>query len=685
MPIYNSKTREIVVDYNIQELINIAKKMRCYSITAITLAVSGHTGGTMSVIDIATVLYFKIINHDPKNPQWEDRDRVFWSAGHKAPALYASLGLSGYFNIDDIVLLRKLGSGFEGHPNRFKLPGIESSSGSLGQGLGIAVGSALNAKLDNRNYKVYCILGDGELDEGSVWEAAMSASHYKLNNLVAIIDRNGLQIDGLTSNVMEIEPLDAKWSSFGWEVFECDGHDIKELIDTINKTLTVKNKPSVIIAKTIKGKCISYAENICGYHGISPKDGIGGKESLEKALEDINCAEFTKSKVEFLINKAKFYQKEIDKKIENIVPKFSKNYFWNCQDVMKVEMDPTRAGFGKGIEKVGSDPNVIALGADITDSIKMSSFYQNHPERKKRFFSMGIAEANMSVVAAGLAKEGKIPFIGSYGVFVTGRNWDQIRTTICYNNYNVKIVDAHGGISVGPDGATHQTLEDISNLYYLPNMNIVVPADSIEAEKATFAIKEINGPAAIRLAREATPVVTTTNTPFEFGVANIIRYRSKKQKFSDAFETFLSEEYKTENEQITIIACGPITAEALRAAYILKEEFGIETRVVNIHTVKPIDSTAIINAASETKVIITAEEHQIGGFGNIIAGIISKNRDFNNPSVLDMIGVSDRFGESGKPWELMKVFGLTAEFIAKRAENIFNKIMSNSRLLSKRP
>ena len=673
MPTYNSNTGEIAADYNIQELINIAKKMRCYSITAIALAESGHTGGTMSVIDIATVLYFKIIKHDPKNPEWEDRDRVFWSVGHKAPALYASLGLSGYFNIDDMVLLRKLGSGFEGHPNRFKLPGIESSSGSLGQGLGIAVGSALNAKLTSKDYKVYCIMGDGELDEGSVWEAAMSASHYKLNNLVAIIDRNGLQIDGLTSDVMELEPLAAKWRSFGWEVFECDGNDIKDLVDTLNKTVTVKNKPSVVIAKTVKGKCISYAENVCGYHGISPKDGVSGKESLEKALEDINCTEFSKSKVEFLINKAKSYQKEIDRKIEDTVPKFSKNYFWNCQDTMKVEMDPIRMGFGKGIEKIGSDPNVIALGADITDSIKMSSFYQNHPERKKRFFSMGIAEANMTVVAAGLAKEGRIPFIGSYGVFITGRNWDQIRTTICYNNYNVKIVDAHGGISVGQDGATHQSLEDISNLYYLPNMNIIVPADSVEAEKATIAIKEINGPAAIRLAREDTPIISTNNTPFEFGKANIFRYRSKKHKFIDAFETFLSEDYKNENEQITIITCGPITAEALRAAYILKEESGIETRVINIHTIKPIDSTAIINAARQTKVIITAEEHQVGGFGNIIAGIISKNKDFDTPYILEMIGINDRFGESGKPWELMKLFGLTAEFIAKRVEDIVKK------------
>lgn len=674
MPIYNSKEDKVIKDYSLEDLYKLSKLLRCYTITAITAAGSGHTGGCMSAADIAAALYFKVINHDPKNPDWENRDRVFWSVGHKAPTLYATLGLSGYFNIDDTVLLRKMFSPFEGHPNRFKLPGIESSSGSLGQGLGIAIGSALNAKLASKSYKTYCILGDGELDEGSVWEAAMSASHYRLDNLVVIVDRNGLQIDGPTSDVMEIEPLADKWSSFGWKVFECDGNDIKELIDTINKTFAVKNKPSVIIAKTVKGKCISYAENVCGYHGISPKDGISGKESLEKALKDISCTEFTKSKVEFLINKSKSYQEEIDKKIEEAVPKFSKNYFWDCQETMKVSMDPTRAGFGKGIDKIGSDPNVVALGADITDSIKMSSFYQNHPERKNRFFSMGIAEANMTVVAAGLAKEGRIPFIGSYGVFITGRNWDQLRTTVCYNNYNVKIVDAHGGISVGPDGATHQTLEDLTNLYYLPNMHITVPIDSMEAEKATLAIKDIQGPAAIRLAREATPIVTKIDTPYKFGMSNIIRFRAVKDKFIDAFDTCLSTEYKSEGEHLTIIGCGPIVAEAMRAAYILTIEYGIDARVINMHTVKPIDKMAIIKAAKETGAIITCEEHQIGGFGNIVAGIIATSEEIDKKIPMEMIGIEDRFGQSGAPWELMKVFGLTAEFIVKKAAGLFSNL-----------
>ena len=677
MPIMDSSNNELIKDYSVEELEKIARKMRAYCITAIAAAKSGHTGGVMSVIDITAALYFKYLKHDPNNPEWKDRDRVFWSAGHKAPALYAALGLSGYFNINEIVKLRKYGSGFEGHPNRFKLPGVEASSGSLGQGLGIAIGSALNAKANNEDYRVYCIMGDGELQEGSVWEAAMSASNYKLDNLTAIIDRNRLQIDGFVSDIMEIEPLKSKWESFGWQVFECNGHNITEILDVLNSAKDIKNKPTVIIADTIKGKGITFAENICSYHGMSPKDGISGKESLETALNEIGCEDFSEDLCSSLLKSAIDFQENINLKIKNMEPKFSKNYFWNLQPEMKVEMVPNRAGFGKGLEEAGEDPKVVALGADVTESIKMSSFYENNPERKKRFFSMGIAEQNITVVAAGLAKEERIPFIGSYGVFITGRNWDQIRTTVCYNNYNVKIVDAHGGVSVGPDGATHQALEDISNLYYLPNMQIVVPVDSIEAKKATLAIKNIYGPAALRIAREATPVVTKPDSCFEFGRANIIRYRGVNIKFVDAFETFLSDEYLLENEDIAIISCGPILAEAMRAAYILKEEYGIETRVINMHTVKPMDESVIIKAVKEIHLLITCEEHQTGGFGNIIAGTAAKNKKADDPFVLKMIGVNDRFGESGQPWDLMKLFGLTAEFIAKEAKTLIEENQDN--------
>jgi len=673
MPIIDSKTGKVKRDYTIKELIEKTREMRAYNMVSLTAARSGHTGGTLSIMDIAAALYLKKIRHDPQNPNWEDRDRVFWSTGHKAPALYVALGETGYFPVQEVVKLRKLWSGFEGHPHRLKLPGVELSAGSLGQGLGVAVGCGLNAKLEEKNYRVYCINGDGELDEGSVWEAIMCAAHYKLDNLVSIVDRNGLQIDGPTEEVMRLESLVDKWRAFGWNTIEIDGHNMKEILDAFDEAEKVKGKPTVIIAQTTKGKGVSYAEDVVGYHGIAPKDGRSGKESLDRALEDIGDPSFTKEKVDKLLKIADDYQKQVNKKIEASIPKFSRNYWWNSSYTMKVEMDATRNGFGRAIEQLGSDERVVALGADITNSIRMNKFYAEHSERRNRFLSIGIAEANMALVASGLAKEGKIPFIGSYGVFVTGRNWDQLRTTVCYNNFNVKVADAHGGISVGQDGATHQALEEITNICYLPNMHMVIPCDSLETEKATEFIAFIEGPAVVRYAREATPVVTTKDTPYEFSLANIIRYRGEKKNFIEAFEVKLSPNYKSENEDLSIIACGPMVPEAMRAAYILKEEYGIEVRILNVHTVKPIDRKAIVKAVEETGIIITAEEHQVGGFGNIVAGVIGQGKRYDAPLLMDMVGVEDKFGESGAPWELMKIFGLTAEHIAERAKELYDR------------
>jgi len=673
MPIMDSKTGKIKRDYTIEELVDKAREMRAYNMVSLTAAGSGHTGGTLSVMDIAAALYLKKIRHDPQNPNWEDRDRVFWSTGHKAPALYVALGEAGYFPVKEAVKLRKLWSGFEGHPHRLRLPGVELSAGSLGQGLGVAVGCALNAKLEGKTYRVYSLNGDGELDEGSIWEAIMCAAHYKLDNLVSIVDRNGLQIDGPTEEVMKLESLVAKWRAFEWNTIEIDGHNMKEILAALDEAEKMKGKPTVIIAKTVKGKGVSYAENVVGYHGIAPKDGRSGKESLDRALENIEDPSFTKEKVDELLKIADDYQKEVNRKIEVSMPQFNRNYWWNSANGMKVEMDATRNGFGRAIKKLGSDKRVVALGADITSSIRMNEFYAEHPERKKRFFSMGIAEANMALVASGLAKEGKIPFIGSYGVFVTGRNWDQLRTTVCYNNFNVKVADAHGGISVGQDGATHQALEEITNICYLPNMHMVIPCDSIETEKATEAIAFIEGPAVVRYAREATPLVSTIATPYKFALANIIRYRGEKKNFIEAFEIKLSPDYESENEDLSIIACGPMVAEAMRAAYILKEEYRIEVRILNVHTVKPIDEEAIVKAGEETGVIITAEEHQVGGFGNIVAGVIARGKRYEAPLLMEMVGVEDKFGESGAPWELMKTFGLTAEHIAQRAKELYER------------
>ena len=697
MPIIDSTTGQVAQTYSVEELIEAAREMRAWDMISLIAAGSGHTGGTMSIMDIGAALYLNHLRHDPRNPQWDGRDRVFWSVGHKAPAIYCLLGKAGYFDdlpvgfhgepleqfadikgIQEVVLLRKLGSPFEGHPNWQKLPGLEFSSGSLGQGLGVACGSALDAKLKGKDYRVYCFMGDGEQDEGSIWEGAMFAGHYQLDNLVGILDKNLLQIDGSTKEVMNIDPIGDKYEAFGWAVREIDGHNMEEILEGLEWADSVKGKPALILAHTVKGKCVGFAENVVGYHGVPPKDGRSGDESLDVALECIGATEeFPTERVDALLKFAEDYQKVADERVEAMMPKFSRDYWWNEAEAMQAEMDPTRNGFGHAIAELGADERVIAHGADITGSIRMDYFYKpdgenEDPERKKRFITCGIAEANMALVAAGFAKEGRIPFIGSYGVFVTGRNWDMLRTTIAYGGLAVKIADAHGGISVGPDGATHQALEEISVITCLPGFVMEVPCDSVETEKATKAIAFNDAPSVVRYAREATPVVTTEETPFEAGVANIIRFRGAAEKFLDAFEIVLAPDYEGEDEDVAIIACGPMVPEAMRAAYILKEEKGLETRIVNAHTVKPIDEEAIVAAASDIGVVVTAEEHQVGGFGNIVAGVIGQ-ACLDRPVHMDMVGVQDRFGESGQPWELTKVFGLTAEHIAEKAQGLIER------------
>jgi transketolase len=662
MAIKNSTTGKALRNYSIEELKEAANLMRGYDLVALCAAGSGHAGGTLSIMDITAALYLRVADHDPWDPFWSDRDRIIWSTGHKAPSLYLGLAFAGFCPLDDVVLLRKLGSRYQGHPHWLKLPGVEVSTGSLGQGLSVAVGIALAGKLDGKNYKIFCIMGDGEQQEGQVWEAAMEAGHHKLNNLIGIIDCNRLQIDGWVSEVMNVEPLAAKYQSFGWDVLRIDGHDMSQIVNALEQAKAGVGRPVVILADTVKGKGVSFIENVAGWHGKSPNH-----EEMMKGLAELGLVE--KIPHQRLLETAAHYQAQEDKRLEDKMPKFSRNYWWNAAETMKVKMEPTRKGFGQSLAENGDDERVVCLGLDISGSITISDFYASKPERKRRWISMGIAEQSATSAAAGLAKEGKLPVLGTYATFAAARNLDQIRTSVCYGNFNVLIAGAHGGVSVGPDGATHQALEDLFAMCGLPNMSVVVPCDVAETRKATsYLLLQHRGPKYIRFAREATPIVTDEHTPFEFGHANVIRLRKEAANFADAFETVLAAGYENENEDVTIMACGPMVPEAMRAAWILKTDFGYEARIVNLHTLKPIDTSAILRAARETGVVITAEEHQIGALAWRVSAVITDAPLlYGVPVITGAIGVKDRFGESGAPWELIKEFEVSAEHIAKKA------------------
>ncbi len=315
----------------------------------------------------------------------------------------------------------------------------------------------------------------------------------------------------------------------------------------------------------------------------------------------------------------------------------------------ELEYKALRDGYGEALVELGENNlNIVVLTADLMESTRTEAFYKKFPER---FIECGVAEQNMVTIASGLALTGKIPFVNSYAVFSPGRNWEQIRTTVCYSNLNVKIIGHHCGLLTGPDGATHQALEDIALMRVLPNMKVIVPCDFYEAKKATFQIAQIKGPVYLRLIREKTPIITTHQTSFKIGQAEIF-WASKKPK-------------------VLIIACGYLVYEALKAAYELEKEEKIETIVLNNHTIKPLDETTILKCLNKTMAVVTVEEHQIfGGLGGAVSELLALKK----PLPIEMVAVKDQFGESGNPFELIKKYQLDKESIKLAVKRVLKRI-----------
>jgi transketolase len=319
------------------------------------------------------------------------------------------------------------------------------------------------------------------------------------------------------------------------------------------------------------------------------------------------------------------------------------------KDIFKkdIRMKPTRDGYGEGLVEAGEkDERVVVLCADVTKSTRSDYFAEKFPER---FIEVGVAEQLLVTVASGMANYGKIPFISSFAVFSPGRNWEQIRTTVALNDVAVKIGGSHTGVTVGPDGATHQALEDIALMRVMPNMVVIAPADAIETKKAVLEAAQNGKPTYIRFTRPATPVFTTDKTPFKIGKAQVF--------------------WESKNPQVAIIACGPLVYEALLAAKNLNET-GIEVLVINCHTIKPIDEGTIIRAAKSTGAVVTVEEHQItGGLGGAVAEVLAKNF----PCPIEFVGMPDSFGESGQPDELLKKYGMKAKNIAEAVKRVISR------------
>ena len=601
-----------------------AKLVRKWCLISTTVAGSGHPTSCLSAADLGTVLFDKYFTYDLRNPLNIYNDRFILSKGHAAPLLYTLFALSGAFPLEELRTLRKFGSRLEGHPTPV-FPYSEAATGSLGQGLSVGAGLALLAKREKLPYRTYVLLGDGELAEGQNWEAANFASFNRLDNLIAIADINRLGQSQATMFGHRIEEYIARFTAFGFEAIAIDGNNLFE-VDKAFKLATQNDtgKPFVIIAKTFKGKGISFLENKDNWHG-KPLN----KEDLEKALAELGNPD----------DKLRFQFKKPQK--TQLPPKISSPEDLKINYSEK-ELHATREVYGEAITKLGElNKNVYALDAEVKNSTYSIDFLKVLPDR---FIECFIAEQNMVGVAVGLSRLGKIPFISTFAAFFT-RAADQIRMA-SVGGANLKLVGSHAGVSIGEDGPSQMGLEDFALFGAIPDSIIFHPCDAVSTAKIIPQMANYMGIAYLRTLRPKTPVLYEATEDFPIGGSKILR--------------------KSANDVLSVVAAGITVIESLKAYEELKKE-GIEIRVIDCYSVKPIDSGALRQSLKETKekIIITVEDHfEHGGLGDFVLSSVS-----DTGARVEKMAVT-KISKSGKPEELLEAAGINAAHIITKVKKL---------------
>ncbi|MBG99784.1 MAG: transketolase [Solibacterales bacterium] len=600
-----------------------ATLMRIHSIRATTEAGSGHPTSCTSAAEIMSALFFSVMRYDPQDPAHPDNDVFVLSKGHAAPVLYAAWAEAGYLSKDELLNLRKITSELEGHPPA-SLPFVDLATGSLGQGLSAGVGIALAARIDKRAQRVYVLLGDGESAEGSVWEAAAMASYSNVTNLCATIDINRLGQSAPTMLGHDIETYKKRWEAFGWQAFTVDGHSIEELITAYEQAAEIKDRPSVILARTFKGKGINFAEDQDNWHGKPIPRG-------DKADNAIQILEKQLSGKDFLWNPKLPSPTDVDSVTTVVAPE---------PPYALGDKIATRQAFGAALAALsGVDSRIVALDGDV----KNSTFTQEiENERPNHFFQGFIAEQNMVGVAMGLAARGKIAFAASFACFLS-RAYDFMRMA-AISNTNVKLIGTHAGISIGEDGPSQMGLEDIAMTCAEPNYTVLYPSDGTSAWRAIELAAENEGPFYVRTSRPATPVIYDPTEEFEVGKAKVIR--------------------QSDNDQVTVIGAGVTLFEALTAHEQLKNE-GINIRVIDLFSVQPIDQETLVSAVRATKGrVVTVEDHYAhGGIGDAVLSTLST--EAVKVHKLAVRGIA----RSGRSGELLEKFGISARHIVESVKS----------------
>ncbi|MFH1147907.1 MAG: transketolase [Pseudomonadota bacterium] len=642
--------RESLTDPERKTLENMWRNCARRIILSTTLAGSGHPGGSLSSLGLLLMLY-SIISHKPKDPDWPKRDRVLISMGHVSPGAYSVLSEFGYFPEDRFLLeFRSAGSPFSGHVEQC-VPGVEWNTGNLGQGLSAATGMALAMKIKKQKTRVFALMGDGEQQKGQISEARRFACKYRLGNLTAIIDRNGLQICGSTQEVMP-QDLAAEYKANKWNVIEIEnGHDFDEIFAAFRNAVKGRvddpGLPTAIIAHTIMGKGVSFMENRCKYHGQALSVDDAKKALSELGFDDdlsiwvaqrkenktfsrpnSNCTVFPE------INAGAPILYDPEKKTDN-----RSAYGAALLDLAKVN----NAG--------GKPPRITAFSCDLEGSVKMDKFHSSYPEA---FFEVGIQEHHTATLAGAMSREGFLSFFSTFGAFGVDEVYNQLRLSDI-NGTSLKLVCTHLGLDVGEDGPTHQCIDYVGLLNNLYEFEIFMPADPNQTDRIIRYISVTPGNHFVGMGRSKIPVITDAKGKAFFG----LEYR-----FIPGVADWLRK-----GPDGCIVSYGSIIPRALAAVDLLRKEHGISVSLLNMASIKPVDRKNIIKAA-KTGFIVVAEDHNVNtGLGRIVGNILAEERI---DAVFKSLGVK-KYSLSGKPDDLYRLEGLDSESISKTLLQICKK------------
>ncbi|MYC66183.1 MAG: transketolase [Acidobacteriia bacterium] len=602
-----------------------ATRMRIHSVRSTTEAGSGHPTTCASAAEIMTALFFDAMRYDPRDPASEENDVFILSKGHAAPVLYAAWSEVGYIAEDELLNLRRIDSDLEGHPPT-TLPFVDVATGSLGQGLSVGVGMAHACRLDGNDRRIWVLLGDGEVAEGSVWEAASMAANDGLGNLIATVDVNRLGQSAPTMLQHDMEAYRTRWEAFGWETLVVDGHDIQALIEAYAKARESVGQPTVILAKTYKGRGIPCAEDKDGWHGKPIPKG----ELADETLESLQ-AQLTGTRFEWT---------------PNLPPPGN----GRRAEPAQVEAPPyrpggpvvaTRQAYGAALEALArADSRVVGVDGDVGNSTFTTDIGKVDPGRLLQCY---IAEQNLVGVAMGLACRGKIPFASSFACFLA-RGYDFMRLA-AISSTNIKLVGTHAGVSIGEDGASQMGLEDLAMACAEPNYTVFYPSDATSAWRAIELAAGIDGPVYVRTSRPKTEILYGPDEVFEVGGSKVLRSSAA--------------------DSVAIVGAGVTLYEALKAADELAAE-GIQARVIDLFSVQPIDRATLAQAALECGgKIITVEDHYAhGGVGSAVLAALAE--EDARVRQLAVRGIA----RSGKPDELLDRFGISARHIAAAAREM---------------